>query len=166
MTTRPATVRALSLASMIAACLTVSVLMMFSGCQTPPEDDAAQSESTEGELTRPGPQFCGSKLCPTGQVCCNASCGICVPRGGFCTQQFCGPVGGDEDDVGSGGKCETDADCRLVSDYCGGCNCRALSAHGRLPVCTRARVACYANPCKQGLARCENGMCRLGPLFR
>ena len=37
-----------------------------------------------------GGQACGSVTCPTGEVCCNASCGICTPRGGYCTQQVCG----------------------------------------------------------------------------
>ena len=34
-------------------------------------------------------QTCGDKVCPSGQVCCNASCGICTPRGVECTQQAC-----------------------------------------------------------------------------
>src|SRR5207253_74260 len=29
---------------------------------------------------------CGPSICPAGQVCCNASCGICTEPGGFCTQ--------------------------------------------------------------------------------
>lgn len=31
---------------------------------------------------------CGANTCATGQVCCNASCGVCTP-GGACTQQLC-----------------------------------------------------------------------------
>jgi hypothetical protein len=34
-------------------------------------------------------EACGSKTCPSGQVCCNASCGICTPPDGACTQQVC-----------------------------------------------------------------------------
>ncbi len=34
-------------------------------------------------------ESCGSVTCPTGTECCNASCGICVEPGGFCTQQLC-----------------------------------------------------------------------------
>ena len=30
-------------------------------------------------------------ICDEGEYCCNESCGICAPRGGFCTQEFCGP---------------------------------------------------------------------------
>lgn len=35
---------------------------------------------------------CGDKFCAEGQVCCNASCGICTPPGGFCTMQVCGSI--------------------------------------------------------------------------
>ena len=37
----------------------------------------------------PGPRTCGNTTCPQGQVCCNASCGICTPPGGACIQVFC-----------------------------------------------------------------------------
>lgn len=33
---------------------------------------------------------CGDNTCGAGQFCCNPSCGICAPKGGACTQQFCG----------------------------------------------------------------------------
>ncbi len=32
---------------------------------------------------------CGSAVCAYDEYCCNESCGICAPLGGFCTQQFC-----------------------------------------------------------------------------
>ncbi|HVZ34513.1 MAG TPA: hypothetical protein VG963_18920 [Polyangiaceae bacterium] len=32
---------------------------------------------------------CGSNVCPTGQYCCNASCGICAPPGFACIQIAC-----------------------------------------------------------------------------
>src|SRR5438128_1915646 len=35
---------------------------------------------------------CGSSVCRNGDVCCNASCGICAPPGGACTQQACEPT--------------------------------------------------------------------------
>jgi hypothetical protein len=34
-------------------------------------------------------EVCGDSVCPDGEVCCNASCGICTPPGGVCTQQAC-----------------------------------------------------------------------------
>lgn len=36
-----------------------------------------------------GGEKCGSVTCPTGQVCCNSSCGICTPPDGFCIQIAC-----------------------------------------------------------------------------
>lgn len=32
---------------------------------------------------------CGTRVCKATQFCCNASCSICAPLGGGCTQQFC-----------------------------------------------------------------------------
>ncbi|EEY19637.1 hypothetical protein D7B24_002962 [Verticillium nonalfalfae] len=32
---------------------------------------------------------CGPTMCGAGQVCCNASCGICTPPDGACIQIFC-----------------------------------------------------------------------------
>ena len=33
---------------------------------------------------------CGSAVCAYDEYCCNESCGICAPLGGFCTLQLCG----------------------------------------------------------------------------
>jgi len=33
---------------------------------------------------------CGNNVCTGTTYCCNASCGICAPRGALCTAQFCG----------------------------------------------------------------------------
>src|SRR5687768_11072301 len=40
-----------------------------------------------------GPVRCGSVECPSGQVCCNASCGICTPPGGSCITLACEDAG-------------------------------------------------------------------------
>jgi hypothetical protein len=37
----------------------------------------------------PAGEACGPTTCAAGQVCCNASCGICTDPGMFCTQQAC-----------------------------------------------------------------------------
>ena len=34
-------------------------------------------------------ETCGSVICAEGKVCCNASCSICTPPDGACTQQIC-----------------------------------------------------------------------------
>ena len=36
-----------------------------------------------------GGVVCGKVMCEPGMVCCNASCGICTPPDGVCTQQAC-----------------------------------------------------------------------------
>lgn len=35
---------------------------------------------------------CNQRKCGGNQFCCNYSCSICAPIGGFCTQQVCDPV--------------------------------------------------------------------------
>jgi hypothetical protein len=40
------------------------------------------------DLTPVG-ERCGAIVCRAGLHCCNASCGICTPRGVECTQQAC-----------------------------------------------------------------------------
>jgi hypothetical protein len=35
------------------------------------------------------PVTCGKATCPSGQVCCNASCGVCTPPGFACSQIAC-----------------------------------------------------------------------------
>lgn len=37
----------------------------------------------------PGEQ-CGDSVCGAGMYCCNSSCGICAPDGGYCIQMACG----------------------------------------------------------------------------
>lgn len=75
-------------------------------CEATVDDSAhAAPSATSGELVsepngpeygEDDPQFglqaCGPVTCTGNTHCCNASCGICVPPGGVCTQQFCGPV--------------------------------------------------------------------------
>jgi len=160
MTTRSSAIRC-SIPALSLVCLAFGALAAFTACQAPPEDDATDSESTEESLIRPpGVRPCGNKLCAPGLVCCNASCGICTPPGGFCTQQYCGPT--PDDDGVSAGTCETDADCRAVPNYCETCACLALSAKDEEPVCKRPPVRCFADPCLRRQAYCDQGTCRLG----
>ncbi len=46
------------------------------------DNDTCSCVPTPGEA-------CGPVFCASGEVCCNASCGICTPPGYFCTQQAC-----------------------------------------------------------------------------
>ncbi|HMI92920.1 MAG TPA: protease complex subunit PrcB family protein, partial [Polyangiales bacterium] len=70
-------------------------------CATPEEDPnpcftvlcptGTRCELHQGEPTclSDGSQDCGPAICSEGSVCCNFSCGICTPPGGFCTRQLC-----------------------------------------------------------------------------
>ncbi len=101
---------------------------------------------------------CGDNTCAVGQVCCNPSCGTCAPPNGACTLQFCLPK--PDAGVTPGGACKVDGDCRLVDDYCTGCNCRALNQAEVAPVCSSgAMVQCLIQPCAAKMAACEAGKC-------
>jgi hypothetical protein len=92
-------------------------------------------------------QVCGDTRCGPNESCCNASCGICTERDGFCIELFCEPP--------TTGGCVTDDDCRLFSDYCTGCDCRALSADETDPYCEGPGVLCFADPCMGHAAVCD-----------
>lgn len=145
---------------------------------------------------------CGPSACGNGEVCCNASCGICTPPDGVCTQQACAPnrqclenalcirgfhwsprkcmcipdvpqppcidtvlcIRGSHWSPSQcmcvpDGQCTTDSDCRLFSDYCTGCDCRALSMGDADPTCAGPGVRCFADPCINQTAVCVNGRC-------
>jgi hypothetical protein len=98
---------------------------------------------------------CGAATCDAGMVCCNASCGVCVPPGGGCTKQLCLPPEPPK------GECATDADCRTFSNYCDGCGCEPLASSEKEPACSGKLVACFADPCGTQKAVCKAGQCVL-----
>jgi hypothetical protein len=104
---------------------------------------------------RPDGERCGSTTCAPGMVCCNASCGVCTLPDQACTQQACEPPPAIA--------CETDSDCRAVSDYCTGCDCRALSVCEAEPACPTPGVQCLVDPCGGEEAYCAAGTCALRP---
>src|SRR4051812_44753792 len=55
--------------------------------------------------------------------------------------------------------CAKDGECRLFSDYCGGCACRALSAGEAEPTCKGTIVQCLVDPCQGKQATCSGGAC-------
>lgn len=55
--------------------------------------------------------------------------------------------------------CASDADCRLVSDYCEGCTCRVLAAGQADPTCKGTLVQCFVDPCRGQRAACQAGAC-------
>jgi hypothetical protein len=100
---------------------------------------------------------CGKTTCRAGQFCCNPSCGICTEPDEACTLQAC-----EDPKTPPPAECKTDADCRTFSDYCTGCDCRALARHETDPVCKGPGVRCFADPCGGQTATCQNGQCVLG----
>jgi hypothetical protein len=99
--------------------------------------------------------ICGKTICAPGEVCCNASCGICTPPDGACIQVACEPP------PPATGACGSDSDCRTFSDYCTGCDCRALSICEKDPVCPGGGVQCLLDPCASKEAFCDGGRCAL-----
>jgi hypothetical protein len=55
--------------------------------------------------------------------------------------------------------CSSDADCRLVPDYCAECACVSLNAQQIMPECLGEELKCVVNPCAEHLALCINGRC-------
>lgn len=56
-------------------------------------------------------------------------------------------------------ECKSDADCTLVADYCGGCNCLSLAPGESAPKCEGDEVACFAWPCQGRAPYCNEGQC-------
>lgn len=141
--------------------------------QAPAQDARVIGATNEGVALNGDGAPCGPTRCAVGEVCCNESCGICTPEGGMCTQQFCEPqpakdIANAPDGQGRKGQpgegpCKQDADCRAVSDYCTGCDCRALGPKQELPACSGPGVRCLADPCMNRVAVCVQGYCQLKP---
>lgn len=107
-------------------------------------------------------EVCGTSVCSTDQTCCNASCGLCAPRGGACIQIACEPSSGGSPGM-IPGACKTSSDCRLFDDYCTGCDCRALGKADRDPSCSGPGVRCLVAPCQGQRAVCVDGRCKVSP---
>jgi hypothetical protein len=70
-----------------------------------------------------------------------------------------GPATEPADARHAGGACVTDADCRLVDDYCTGCDCRALGRTDPDPTCSGPGVQCLVAPCASKKPACQAGQC-------
>jgi hypothetical protein len=132
------------------------------GCQRSGNSDAliACPAVCYGTCVPPKPagEACGKVTCAAGEVCCNASCGICTPPNGGCVQLFCT----DDPPPVPTASCKVDSDCRLTADYCTGCECRAYGANQAPKACTGPTVQCLVDPCMQKTAVCVNGQCTVG----
>ncbi len=90
----------------------IAVSMLLGGCSAAPspeptgtEEDSVKACTTlafcvQGYtwsqkackcLPDKGGEKCGTSTCGKGEVCCNASCGICTPPDGACIQIACVP---------------------------------------------------------------------------
>ena len=78
--------------------------------------------------------------CGRGDICPAVCYGVCRPRRV---------------------ECRRDADCRTFSDYCTGCDCRALANREADPVCPGPGVQCFVEPCFNQRAVCVAGQCEL-----
>jgi hypothetical protein len=67
--------------------------LALAGCHksTAPAESAVEANTSSlPEVAEPAPgPSCGKISCASGETCCNASCSICTPPGGMCTQQIC-----------------------------------------------------------------------------
>jgi hypothetical protein len=108
---------------------------------------AADARADSGGVTAGN---CGVVTCRSTETCCNSSCGICTGPGQGCVRIACPP---------GTGSCTTDADCRLVDDYCTGCDCRALAKGQPDPICGGPGVQCIAQPCMNQVATCVASRC-------
>jgi hypothetical protein len=138
------------------------IAAVVGACQTAPSEEDEAAQAALGS-SRP----CASSLsCPKGTQCttelgvCNRPPG-CDRPGAICPDVCYGTC--DKPVVASA--CTTNADCRTFSDYCTGCDCRALSTSDPDPKCKGPGVQCFVDPCLNKTAVCEYGRCVLGGGF-
>jgi hypothetical protein len=154
-----------SLFSLLSLALLIGALAGVCGCQSPPEDgesaDPTAEEAGGGELSIRKP-CSSSSLCGSDGVCTTEQ-GVCNPPPGCDPGSVCPAVcyGTCQPPRVIPGRCQTDADCRTFSDYCTGCDCRALAAGQKPPVCSDQGVQCYVDPCRDQEAFCSAGRCQV-----
>lgn len=118
------------------------LVVLLGACSAEAIPEAATSESA---LVAPRPiGGCAVVRCPKGTMC-EENCG----------QARCVPIEPKPE-------CVTDADCRLFSDYCEGCNCVALGHGEPNPKCNGNIVQCFVDPCLNLQAQCVYGSCVAG----
>ena len=116
--------------------------------------------ASEGECESPERPCASSESCNPGEVCTTED-GVCNPPPGCGPGVVCPAVCYGTCRPAAGGACRTDADCRTFSDYCTGCDCRALSVDQKDPVCPGPGVQCFVDPCMNQTAICLAGRCAI-----
>lgn len=135
------------------------------GCSASSDDSVATvDEGLAGGCKMVCPKCPPNKICP--MIACYQECNgkpkTCVQTA-LCIQGYtwdskacqCVPSSPQ------GSSCTTDSDCRVFSDYCTGCDCRALSTSEADPTCSGPGVRCFADPCMNHTAVCIGGTCSL-----
>lgn len=139
-----------------------AVALTFAACGGPEE-----FASTEDPSAVVGAPCMSTAQCGAGEVCTTED-GVCNPPPGCTPGMICPAVcyGTCRPRVilpPQPNRCRTDADCRTFSDYCTGCDCRALSICQQDPRCPTPGVQCFRDPCQGQEAFCRAGACALRP---
>ena len=151
-----------SIGKVMVGAIVLSGLVGINACASGPDSQTAgelgEVDTTEQDLRRRTPcassddcredQFCTTEIgdcrrppgCRPGDICPAVCYGVCRPR----------PA-----------ECRRDTDCRTFSDYCTGCDCRALASNEPDPVCPGPGVQCLIDPCFNQRAVCSRGQCAL-----
>lgn len=99
----------------------LSLVSLMAACGGVAQQEPAPASVEEALAI--GGTSCGPNVCGVGTYCCNASCGVCAPKGGACLDVMCdvsaqpegeAPVKQEEPaalSIGTGGPCG--------SNYCG-----------------------------------------------
>lgn len=125
----------------------------------PKAEPAPPPAEAQGALGAP----CASTAACQAGLTCTTEAGACDRPPGCGPEDICPAVcyGVCAEAAAAEGACESDADCRAFSDYCGGCACEALRADAPDPKCSSKPVSCVMNPCRGKVARCLEGACVL-----
>jgi len=128
------------------------------GASTPPGDPGTPVPPPAQEEPGPDKPLCMSSAeCADGRTC-STEWGACLSPPGCGGDKVCPAVCYGTCESGPPA-CQADADCRLFSDYCTGCDCRALGKGDPEPVCAGPGVRCLVDPCQNKIAVCAGGQC-------
>lgn len=117
---------------------------------------------------------CGAVTCGVGDVCCNASCGICTAPGGSCTTEECVDAGSGADagvpreDAGASCGAATCASGELCCPGCAGAmtcepgpSCPDVTC---APECSPSQPCGEGEYCEMPDGTCGGGACKPGPM--